>query len=58
MASTQLRGQMLRREETAAAALYLASDESAMITGPTHDRWWMERRKAIHTLAQFGVVGF
>jgi NAD(P)-dependent dehydrogenase (short-subunit alcohol dehydrogenase family) len=33
MASTQLNGRMLRAEEVAAAALYLAADESAMITG-------------------------
>jgi 2-keto-3-deoxy-L-fuconate dehydrogenase len=33
MASTQLNGRMLRPEEVAAAALYLAADESAMATG-------------------------
>lgn len=33
MASTQLTGRMARPEEIAAAALYLAADESAMITG-------------------------
>jgi 2-keto-3-deoxy-L-fuconate dehydrogenase len=33
MASTQLSGRMLKPEEVAAAALYLAADESAMITG-------------------------
>ena len=33
MASTQLNGRMAKPEEIAAAALYLASDESAMITG-------------------------
>ncbi|MFM8334838.1 MAG: SDR family NAD(P)-dependent oxidoreductase [Opitutaceae bacterium] len=33
MASTQLNGRMARPEEIAAAALYLAADESAMITG-------------------------
>ena len=35
MASTQLTGRMLRVEEVAAAALYLAADESAMVTGST-----------------------
>lgn len=33
MASTQLNGRMARPEEIAAAALYLAADESAMVTG-------------------------
>ena len=33
MASTQLNGRMARSEEIAAAALYLAADESAMVTG-------------------------
>jgi len=33
MASTQLNGRMLKPAEVAAAALYLAADESAMITG-------------------------
>jgi 2-keto-3-deoxy-L-fuconate dehydrogenase len=35
MASTQLTGRMLKPEEVAAAALYLAADESAMVTGST-----------------------
>jgi 2-keto-3-deoxy-L-fuconate dehydrogenase len=35
MASTQLNGRMARPEEIATAALYLAADESAMITGST-----------------------
>lgn len=35
MASTQLSGRMIRPDEIAAAALYLAADESAMITGST-----------------------
>jgi 2-keto-3-deoxy-L-fuconate dehydrogenase len=36
MASTQLNGRMARPEEIAAAALYLAADESAMVTGSCH----------------------
>ena len=35
MASTQLNGRMAKPEEVAAAALYLASDASAMVTGST-----------------------
>lgn len=35
MASTQLNGRMAKPEEIAAAALYLAADESAMVTGST-----------------------
>jgi 2-keto-3-deoxy-L-fuconate dehydrogenase len=35
MAATQLNGRMLKPEEVAAAALYLAADESAMATGGT-----------------------
>jgi NAD(P)-dependent dehydrogenase (short-subunit alcohol dehydrogenase family) len=35
MASTQLNGRMLKPEEVAAAALYLAANESAMVTGST-----------------------
>ncbi len=35
MASTQLNGRMARPEEIAAAARYLAADESAMVTGST-----------------------
>ncbi len=33
MASTQLNGRMIRPQEVAAAALYLASDEAEMVTG-------------------------
>lgn len=42
MASTQLNGRMIRPDEIAAAALYLAADESAMITGSamTIDGGW------------------
>jgi 2-keto-3-deoxy-L-fuconate dehydrogenase len=42
MASTQLNGRMLRPEEVAAAALYLAADESEMVTGSalTLDGGW------------------
>ena len=35
MAATQLTGRMAQPEEIAAAALYLAADESAMVTGST-----------------------
>ncbi len=35
MASTQLNGRMAKPEEVAAAALYLAADASAMVTGST-----------------------
>lgn len=35
MASTQLTGRMVRPEEVASSALYLAADESVMVTGST-----------------------
>jgi 2-keto-3-deoxy-L-fuconate dehydrogenase len=42
MASTQLNGRMIKPEEVAAAALYLAADESVMVTGSslTIDGGW------------------
>ncbi len=36
MSATQLTGRMAKPEEIAAAALYLASDEAAMVTGSCH----------------------
>jgi NAD(P)-dependent dehydrogenase (short-subunit alcohol dehydrogenase family) len=35
MSSTQLNGRMAKPAEIAAAALYLAADESEMVTGST-----------------------
>ena len=35
MAATRLNGRMLKPEEVAAAALYLAAEESLMVTGST-----------------------
>jgi NAD(P)-dependent dehydrogenase (short-subunit alcohol dehydrogenase family) len=45
MSATQLAGRMATPRETAAAALYLASDESAMVTGNTLvDSGWSRSR--------------
>jgi len=63
MSATQLTGRMARPEEIAAAALYLAADESAMVTGSAvHNRRRLDGReiamKIIRYIDPKGTIGY